>query len=135
MKWFLYIIIVGIIIGGTNFALMQSANFALAQSNDNQPIFDTVFVPGTEDVPLMEGLQPIEGGMMQFDSPSGRIVESLAYAEFSMDVIRKFYSETLPALGWTQSKQTYYIRNEERLVLELWVEQGFSMVRFRLTPK
>ncbi len=123
MKLLLYIVMMVTMIIGTNVALAQSDRHQL------------IFVPGTEDVPLMEGLQPIEGGMMQFDSPSGRIVESLAYTEFSMGVIRKFYSETLPALGWTQSKQTYYTRNEEQLALELWVEQGFSMVRFRLTPK
>ena len=34
------------------------------------------FVAGTEDVPLMPGLTPVQGSSLVFDKPQGRIVEA-----------------------------------------------------------
>jgi hypothetical protein len=90
------------------------------------------FLPGTEDVPLMPGLEPV-GEPVVFDKPEGRIVTVSAAGEVSRAVVRGFYARTLPALGW-RAERGGWRREGERLTLEFVGEDGDLTVAYTLTP-
>ena len=91
-------------------------------------------VAGTEDLPIMPGLAPVEGAGVVFDSPQGRIVEAYAKGQASRAAVLEFYARTLPQLGWREESQTLYRRESEALRLELYEEAGGITVRFYLAP-
>src|SRR5690349_8310531 len=75
------------------------------------------FLAGTEDVPLMPGLVPVEGSSVVFDKPQGRIVEAQARGKTSRDKVRAFYAATLPELGWSAAGANAWRREGELLRL------------------
>ena len=93
------------------------------------------FIEGSEDLPLAPMLTPVEEGSVIFDSPSGRIVEAIAYGSTSRDIVRDFYAKTLPELGWESTDQTHYHRDGERLVIDFFGNDGALNVRFTLVPE
>jgi hypothetical protein len=104
------------------------------QGNENDRSF---FVPGFEDIPLM---QDLEGGKFEtsfFDSPYGRVVESTVIVNALAKDIKKFYDLTLPQLGWVEFKKNYFLREQE--ILNLQVEKieksDLVLVKFFLSPK
>lgn len=68
------------------------------------------FVTGTEDVPLMQGLIPLQGDGLQFSAPEGRLIDSYAVAgeaqgkTLDWASVVAFYEEALPGLGWQKSE-------------------------------
>jgi len=93
------------------------------------------FVSGIEDLPLMQGLEETEGGMV-FDSPAGRIVEAVAVGKVSREDVLDFYIETLPQLGWTPAGQGVFRREGEVLRIEFPGRDGSgTTVRFALSPE
>lgn len=76
------------------------------------------FVPGTEDVPLMAGLEPDDTAGMSFDTPSGRIVVTVATGDIGAPAVRDFYRKALPALGWTARSRDEFVRGGEVLKIE-----------------
>ncbi|MDA0674781.1 MAG: hypothetical protein O3A88_00160 [Proteobacteria bacterium] len=91
------------------------------------------FLSVIEDIPLAPGLTEAVGEAVMFDSPGGRIVEALAEGRVGRDAVTRFYSETLPQLGW-QRVGTGFRREGEELSLELSEPAGLLSVRFRLRP-
>ncbi len=77
------------------------------------------FVPGFEDVPILEGLTVVPDAGHVFDSPAGRLVESHASGQVTADEVRVFYRETLAALGWHAIRDDTYARNDEILTIEI----------------
>ena len=63
-----------------------------------------IFFRAIDDLPLMIGLSEIEGETMVFESSSGRIAEVLSSGEVKREQVIRFYSETLPQLGWVETK-------------------------------
>jgi len=92
------------------------------------------FVPGTEDVPLMRELAPVEGSDLVFDKPEGRIIEASARGKVTKAAVRSFYASTLPQLGWKASGESW-TRETERLHLDFAGRDGDLWVTFTLLPK
>jgi hypothetical protein len=93
-----------------------------------------VFVPGTEDLPLMPGLTAVANSGVVFDKPQGRIVEASARGKVTRDAVRRFYGETLPGLGWVADKDGWR-RESEELKIDFKGRDGDLTVGFTLTPR
>ena len=100
---------------------------ALAQNADG-------YLSGIPDLPLMPGLRELPDGGLVFDKPGGRIVETFAEGAMTSVAVRGFYDETLPQLGWRREGRGTYLREGERLNLELEQNAGSVTVHFRLIP-
>ncbi len=91
------------------------------------------FIEGTEDLPQMRELVPIEDLSMSFDTPEGRIFQSYQQSEsLSQKQVEAFYKETLPALGWTEVKKNIFEREKEQLSLSFEKVNHILIVRFEL---
>ena len=102
----------------------------LVVANPAQVRADSVaFIPGTEDIPLMPALVPLEDGTMRFDTPTGRVVESLAQSRagqsLSPQSLSDFYNQILPGLGW-KTDGTGFTRSGERLEIKIWPKSASS---------
>jgi hypothetical protein len=88
-----------------------------------------------EDLPLMPGMVEKADEAVVFDDPSGRIVETSAETSAAPTEIKKFYAGTLPPLGWQPSSSSGFIREDEKLNLDIEKKNGKTTVRFTLTPR
>jgi len=95
------------------------------------------FVPGTEDLPLMAGLVSVAGSAVVFDKPEGRIVESAARGKLTRYAVTRFYTQTLPQLGWRHiaGVPATWTRAGERLRLDFRGPDGDLTVGFMLAPQ
>src|SRR5690349_11884224 len=93
------------------------------------------FVPGTEDLPLMPGLTALADSGGVFDKPEGRVVGAKAKGAVRRDAVRRFYGETLPALGWRAAGGQRWRRDNEALAIDIKGRDGAVTVGFTLTPK
>lgn len=60
------------------------------------------FIEGLEDVPLLKGMQQVPKDNISFGNEESRLVEAyLTSSKMGFARIEKFYTETLPQLGWT----------------------------------
>jgi hypothetical protein len=98
------------------------------------PALADSFVAGTEDVPLMPGLQPVAGSAISFDKPQGRIVEAQASGKVTRAAVRQFYASTLPQLGWKPAGAETWRREREMLRLDFRGQDGELTVGFTLSP-
>jgi len=96
---------------------------------------DTVFVSGFDDIPLMPGLVEDPEQSLNFDTPGGRVVEAVASGAVSADDAMAFYAATLPELGWKQTGEGLYAREDETLSLEISAEGDEITVRFASSPR
>ena len=88
------------------------------------------FLPGTDDIPLMDGLTLPEADDFSFDTPAGQILIFEAKTTQSTSNVRSFYDNTLTALGWAREKQDFYRRDKDTIQLS-FPKQG--VVRFDIT--
>jgi len=93
------------------------------------------YVAGIPDLPLMPGLQSLPDSGVVFDKPGGRIVEAFAEGKVKAQAVYSFYDQTLPQLGWQREAAGAYLREGERLELDLSEEAGRLTVHFRLFPQ
>jgi hypothetical protein len=93
-----------------------------------------VFVPGTEDLPLMPGLTAVANSGVVFDKPQGRIVEVQASGKVSRSAVQSFYGATLPQLGWKSAGANAWQREGELLRLDFHGRDGDLTVGFSLSP-
>jgi len=102
----------------------------------NAPALAQQFVPGTEDLPLMNDLATVAGTDIVFDKPEGRIVESTARGKVSKEGVRSFYAATLPQLGWKEAAgPDSWTRESEVLHLDFAGRDGDLWVTFNLLPR
>ena len=102
----------------------------------------TRFLTGSEDVPLMDGLAEVPDTRIIFDTPGGRIVDVDTAGPVSADDVARFYSESLPALGWKldpsaddAASKYVFRRATEILVITVHGDgDGDLGVRFNLRP-
>ena len=99
------------------------------------PALADSFVAGTEDVPLMPGLQPVAGSALTFDKPQGRIVEAQARGALARGAVQRFYAATLPQLGWKPAGADAWRRDGETLRLDFHGSDGALTVGFTLSPR
>lgn len=94
------------------------------------------FLPGVEDLPLMPGLSAAPDATTVFDTPAGRIIEAEARSTRGTEAeVRRFYTETLPALGWKAVDEKTFDREGERLVIIVARRGGGLSVRFDIRPR
>jgi hypothetical protein len=93
-----------------------------------------LYVPGTEDVPLMPGLAPADDSLLVFDQPQGRIVEASASGPVRRRDVIAFYRASLPELGWAVHGRHAFERAGERLSLDFDGRDGQLTVAFTLVP-
>ena len=99
------------------------------------PALADSFVAGTEDVPLMPELQPVDGSALTFDKPQGRIVEAQASGKVTRAAVHAFYAQTLPQLGWKPAGPEAWQREGETLRLDFHGPDGALTVGFTLSPR
>lgn len=93
------------------------------------------FFAGLPDIPLAEGLYPLEDQSTVFDKPSGRIVHIIA--EIKTDnspAIENYYEETLPALGWYRRPDLSYQRDQEHLNFWFETNEGETFFNLQIEP-
>lgn len=95
---------------------------------------EAAFVAGIEDLPLMAGLEEVPDSGVVFDKPSGRIVEAYARGRVTRQAVLKFYTGTLPQLGWRRDGDVAFHREGERLTLNITTVSGILTIRFTLSP-
>jgi len=98
-------------------------------------VAESRFVAGIRDLPLMAGLRTVEDAGVQFDKPSGRIVEAVAEGHVAADRVRTFYRRTLPQLGWERIGRDAFAREGEVLRLDYRGTNGTLSVRYSLRPR
>jgi hypothetical protein len=91
------------------------------------------FLVELEDLPLAPGLTELPGGLL-FDSAGGRIVETAASGTVSAEQVRQFYGQTLPQLGWQNSGDLQFRRDNEILTILIDERRKPLTVRFTLSP-
>lgn len=71
------------------------------------PVQAAGFLSAIDDMPLADGVVELADGALVFDKPEGRIVQVTALREgaSSPALIRQFYLDTLPNLGWQAGAQ------------------------------
>jgi len=114
------------IAGKTIFLL---AILALASPAAAQQFFNLL-----DDVPVMPGLTPVSDAGIEFDTPSGRIVESYAIGKTDRKSVLKFYRATLPQLGWRPGAGNAFLRESESLRIDFFGPDGEITVRFTVAP-
>ena len=92
-------------------------------------VYADSFLPGTEDIPLMEGLKQVEE-TASFDSPQERMVLISAKMNSSQKSVFDFYSQTLKNLGWKEEKPHYFIRGNDSFSIEIL---DHNQIQFRLS--
>jgi hypothetical protein len=92
------------------------------------------FVAGTEDLPLMPGLEAVAGKNLVFDEPEGRIVEAETHGRLARAKVRAFYAATLPQLGWSGAGADRWRREGEMLRIDYGGHDGDLTVGFTLSP-
>ncbi len=94
----------------------------------------SAYLPGTEDVPLMKGLELVEDPII-FDNLEGRLVTLHAQGEISEKEVSQFYAGTLPNLGWKKKADSFYVRDKESLKISFaYSENRKILVIFEIAP-
>ena len=93
------------------------------------------FVSGVADLPLMPGLEEIDGSAMVFSKPQGRIIEVMASGAVSRDAVRAFYDRALPQLGWRRVEANSWLREHELLRFDMRDQKKGLVIQFSLTPQ
>ncbi|MPZ09159.1 MAG: hypothetical protein GEU89_02985 [Kiloniellaceae bacterium] len=116
------------------FCLAALPGLAAAQAAGDDGAGDG-YVAGIADLPLMPGLKALPDSGLVFDKPGGRIVEAFAEGAMTRQSVVAFYDETLPQLGWQREAPGAYLREGERLKLDLSQDARGITVHFRLFPQ
>jgi len=84
------------------------------------PAHATEFLRAIDDVPLVSGLTETADPVV-FESDQGRVVRTSAEGHVGGAEISRFYSQTLPALGWKPvgGETGVFERESERLTLRM----------------
>lgn len=92
------------------------------------------FFERLDDVPVMPALEPVDTAGIEFDAPSGRIVEAYAVGAVGRQSVLDFYGETLPQLGWRPGAGDAFLREDETLRIDFFGPDGELTVRFTVSP-
>lgn len=109
--------------------IMFLALLATVPPADAQGFFELL-----EDVPVMPALAPVADAGIEFDAPSGRIVEAYAIGATDRQSVLDFYRATLPQLGWQAGAGNAFLRESESLKIDFFGPDGEITVRFTVAP-
>lgn len=90
------------------------------------------YLPGTEDIPLIEGVVEIENPTL-FDSPQGKVVISKVVTSLEKKDVKSFYKEVLPNLGWREISENKYKRETQLLKINIEDLHNKTVIVFELT--
>lgn len=111
----------------------------LIHNHSDIPKVSEEFVQGSEDIPLLAGMEKISDGAIGFDSATGSIVASSYLTYLERNKIKSFYVRTLPQMGWRLSTFTANIVNFERdkedLEIEITEKDSGQIVRFFISSQ
>ena len=79
------------------------------------PAFSDSFLEGTEDVPLMQGMEYSADETFSIDNEDGRLYFSKVFVDAKNSDIWNFYRQTLPQLGWKEVQDASFEREGEIL--------------------
>jgi len=96
------------------------------------PVMAQSFLPGTEDVPLMNGLTQVEE-TASFDTPSERMVLIEAQTSYPAQKILRFYKKNLLNLGWQTTDGRLFQRGSDSLSIEIIPGDKGRIVQFKLS--
>lgn len=92
------------------------------------------FVQGSEDIPLLVGMEKMFDEGLGFDSESGSIMSSSYETKVDLKKVRSFYSKTLPQMGWKLVKgnknKSVFERDNEKLEVEYSKQDSKDVVKF-----
>jgi hypothetical protein len=92
------------------------------------------YVLGSSDIPLFDGLELLEEDSTSFDTMSGDIVISKYVGDLKLQLIKDFYLETLPQLGWRlvdkKSDKISFKREKDKLEIKFDYASKGLYVRF-----
>ena len=108
--------------------------FVLALLAMIPPAGAQVFFELLGDVPVMPALAPVADAGIEFDAPSGRIVEAYAIGATDRESVLGFYRATLPQLGWQAGAGNAFLRESESLKIDFFGPDGEITVRFTVAP-
>lgn len=93
-----------------------------------------IFMPGTQDIPLMSSLLVDTTDDMNFDTPAGQVItfEAKSSKETSR-MILNYYRNTLPTLGWKETAPNYYMREKDSLIFTVMQAQKPAIIRVEIT--
>jgi imidazoleglycerol phosphate synthase glutamine amidotransferase subunit HisH len=95
------------------------------------------FIKGSLDIPVAKGLEIISDEEVEFDSSSGSFASSTYQSKNSIESIKKFYSETLPQMGWEliefSNHSSIFKRENQTLKIEFSKAQKQILAVFILT--
>ena len=87
-------------------------------------VWATTFLPGSEDIPLMDGLHIQNSDNFLFDTPDGKVLVIKASSQnITADAFLSFYQKTLNQLGWKGHSLTQYARENDSLSLTVKQEK------------
>ena len=90
------------------------------------------YVPGTEDIPLMEGASLVEEKPSIFDVSQGRVSVSRIVCSWKGSEVENFYRQTLPNLGWIRLSKNKYQREEQFLDIKTDLLKEKTLIIFEL---
>lgn len=92
------------------------------------------FVQGSEDIPLLKDMKKIKDQSLGFDSASGSIMSSSYESVLNVKKVKKFYTKTLPQMGWViidDNKNSMKLkRDSERLEINFDSSNHKTIIRF-----
>lgn len=93
-----------------------------------------IFMPGTQDIPLMNSLLVDTTDDMNFDTPAGQVItfEAKSSKETSRTILN-YYRNTLPALGWKETTPNHYLREKDSLIFTVMQAQKPAVIRVEIT--
>jgi hypothetical protein len=92
------------------------------------------FVQGSEDIPLLRGMEKMPDESLGFDSNSGSVISSSYKSEVELKKVKNFYLKTLPRMGWNTTSDSNncieFTRENEKLEIEFEEQDDVNMVKF-----
>lgn len=119
--------------------LLFSCSEKIFQKKVAQPEYEASeeFVQGSEDIPLLMGMEKISEDSVGFDTDSGSIVSSNYETKLDLEKVQKFYLRTLPQMGWKLVKseiaKATFKRENENLEIDFVNQDGKDVVKFFLS--
>lgn len=94
-----------------------------------------VFLSVIDDLPVMNGMTEVEDAAVSFETANGRIAEAVIVGAVSVEDVRAFYDAVLPQFGWQRQSDGSFVREGERLRLEIMASTaGQTSARYSLSP-
>jgi hypothetical protein len=116
---------------------LNSCSFFNKKSGTLSPKVTSEFIKGSLDIPVAKDLEIISDEEVEFDSSSGSFTSSTYQSKNSIESIKKFYTETLPQMGWDLTEfsnhSAIFKRENQILKIEFSKSQKQTLAVFILT--